>query len=442
VREKLEREVIHLEENLRNSLIEQFPKLGSDAELKAWLRNIESENPAFKHTFLIHADGGLISTSISFGWKKSRKSQPLINPQKASDLRTAEKAEFIRKDFVDAIGLYRKVSIYAPSPQERAHLLSRIGRCYFKMGKYREGIREYKKILKFEDEEVTIGAVPASIVALSQMGDGYAALNASRERYNIILQIYQRLLDHPWDLLGGEYLYYLKSTSVEIRRLGASSLNTNLTGKNIEELMNRGKKLLEQIRFIEIINQNILAKIESNLNHITSSELQPQHISFRENNSTHQIGYFKLPSAFQKSKLFALGYQIEKDDILSNVFPEVLASVELGRDVFMGVLDEKESVLYPRHNRPISNYLVAENFSQLFSNWKVALFDRDGKSIEQLVGRERRLYLSLFVGINSEIRSVYLCPSCRRRRTQADHEWGEACLSLLVTGRPEDRLLR
>ena len=47
----------------------------------------------------------------------------------------------------------------------------------------------------------------------------------------------------------------------------------------------------------------------------------------------------------------------------------------------------------------MSNYLVAENFSQLFVNWKVALFDQDGKSIEQLVGKEKQLYMVLFVGI-------------------------------------------
>ncbi|GAH70574.1 unnamed protein product, partial [marine sediment metagenome] len=70
-----------------------------------------------------------------------------------------------------------------------------------------------------------------------------------------------------------------------------------------------------------------------------------------------------------------------------------------GRDVFVGVLGEKDSLLYLQHNRPMSNYLVAENFSQLFVTWKVALFDRDGKSIEQLVGRERQLYLAFFVGI-------------------------------------------
>jgi len=399
VRDKLESEVIQLEENLRNSLIELFPKLDRNVELKEWIRNIESENPAFKHLFLVNADGGLISSSVSLEWKKWRKSQSFRNPQTTANFNMAEKAEFIKKDFVDAIGLYKKALVSTASSQERALLQSRIGRCYFKIGKYKEGINEYKKILGLGNEEITIGLIPASIVALSQIADGYKALNVSKEQYNVILELYQRLINHPWDITGGEYLYYLKSASAEIRRFGASSININSTERNTEELMNRESKLLEQIWFIELIHKNIVPEMESNLKHGTSSELQPQHISFQENNSTLQLGYFRLPSAFQQSQLLALGYQIKKDYILSNLFPEVLTSVELGSDVFVGVLDEKDSLLYLRHNRPISNYLVAENFSQLFVTWKVALFDRDGKSIEQLVGRERRLYLTLFVGI-------------------------------------------
>ncbi len=399
VRDKLESEVIQLEENLRNSLIELFPKLDRNVELKEWIRNIESENPAFKHLFLVNADGGLISTSVSLEWEKWRKSQSFRNPQMAANFNMAEKAEFIKKDFVDAIGLYKKALVSTASSQERALLQSRIGRCYFKIGKYKEGINEYKKILGLGNEEITIGLIPASIVALSQIADGYKALNVSKEQYNVILELYQRLINHPWDIAGGEYLYYLKSTSAEIRRFGASSININSTEKNTEELMNRESRLLEQIRFIELVHKNIVPEIESDLKHGTSSELQPQHISFQENNSTLQLGYFRLPSAFQQSQLLALGYQIKKDYILSNLFPEVLASVELGSDVFVGVLDEKDSLLYLRHNRHISNYLVAENFSQLFVTWKVALFDRDGKSIEQLVGREKQLYLTLFVGI-------------------------------------------
>jgi len=399
VRDKLESKIIQLEENLRNNIIESFHKFDSDAELKEWIRNIESDNPAFKHLFLINAGGGLFSTSVSLGCNNMQRSQPILNSQAAANFNSAEKTEFIRKDYVDAIGLYQRALVYAASPQERALLLSRIGRCYFKIGKYEEGILEYRKILELGNDEITIGAAPASIIALSQIADGYGVLKAEEKQYNTIIELYQRLINDPWDLAGGEYLYYLKSAGEEIRSFETSGLNINSTEKKIGELINQENKLLEQIRFIELIYQNVLPEIESNLKLGTSYELQPRHISRIENNSTLQLGYFKLPSALQQSQLIALGYQIEKDYILSDLFPEVLTSVELGSDVFVGILDEKDNLLYSKDNRQVSNYLVAENFSKLFVNWKVALFDRDGRTIEQLVGRERLLYLALLVGI-------------------------------------------
>ena len=212
----------------------------------------------------------------------------------------AEKAEFIRKDYVDAIRYYQMALIYTKSSQEHALLLSRIGRCYFKTGQYKTGINEYKKILELENEEVTIGKIPATIIALSQIIDGYKALNAEKEQYNAILELYKQLLNHPWDLLGGEYLYYLKSASAEIRKHEVSDINSNSAERNIENLKIEENRLLEQIRFIELINQNILSEIEYELSHGAPSELQSFNISRNENDSTFQIGFFKLPSAFQQ----------------------------------------------------------------------------------------------------------------------------------------------
>jgi signal transduction histidine kinase len=399
VRDKLESEIVQLEENFRNSLIEQFPTLNKDDDLKVLLGNTELDNPVFKNLFLVNADGGLISTSVSLGWRKLRKIQTFRNPKAAANFKLAEKAEFIKKNFVEAIVLYKKALSSKTSSQERALLLSRIGRCYFKMGKIKEGINEYKKILKLGNEDITIGNVPTSIVALSQIADGYGAMNASKEQYKVMLELYQRLLDHPWDLSGEDYLYYLKSISTEIQSFDSAGSNINSIEKNNRELMNREGKLLEQIRFIKVIDKNIVHEIESNLKRGTVAELHPQHISWQKNNSIVQLGYFPLPSTVQKSQFLALGYQINNEYILLNVLPEILTGIDLGRDVFTGILDEKDSLLYPLQDRPVNNYLVAENFTQLYVSWKVALFDRDGKSIEELVGRERQLYLALFIGI-------------------------------------------
>jgi signal transduction histidine kinase len=399
VRDKLENEVSRLETNLRNSVIELTPESDKTIGLKTWLRNIEYNNPAFKHLIIINADGGLISSSVSFGWNKPTGIQPFVNQQAATSFNMAEKAELIRKDYIESINLYREALASSASSQERALLLSRIGRCYFKLGEYEKAINEYKKILELENKEITIGNVPASIVALSQITDCYEALNADKEQYNTTFELYQQLVDKSWDLAGGEYLYYLKSANEKIRSPEVSGSNVNSFERNIADLLIREDKLIEQIRFIEFINKNILPEIESELRQGSPSELQMHNISRKVNDSTFQLSFLKLPAAFQQSRLLALAYQFKKDYILSDLFPGVLSSVELGKDVFVGILGQNDSVLYLQQNLPVSRYLVAENFAQPFVNWRVALFDPDGKSIEQLTGKEKLLYLILFAGI-------------------------------------------
>ena len=97
VRDKLESEILRIEANLRNNVIESFPESDNAAELKSWLQNSESDDPAFNNLFLVSADGGMISSKVSLGWHKQPRSRSLINPRAASDFNLAENTEFIRK---------------------------------------------------------------------------------------------------------------------------------------------------------------------------------------------------------------------------------------------------------------------------------------------------------------------------------------------------------
>lgn len=399
VRDKLEGEILRLEANLRNNVIESFPESDNAVELKLWLQNVESDNPAIKNLFLVNDDGGLISSSVSLGWHKIPGSRAILNPLAAAEFKMAEKAEFIRKNLTEAIRLYRKALSASKSSPERILILSQIGRCYFKLRDYNNAIKEYKKILEFGTSDVTIGEVPASIVALFQISDCYRARKAYNDKYLVDLQLYKQLLDHPWDLLGGEYLYYLKSARAEVENLGDSGVTIHSSEWNISDLMIRGKQMLDHIRFMELIYQSIMSEITSDLRTGSHSESPSQYISLEEGNSTQQLGFSKLPQAFQHYQLLAVGYQFKNEYILLHLFPEILTSVELGIDVFVGILGKNDSLLYIQQNLPISNYLVAENFNQIYVNWQVALFDGTGKSIEQLTRNERVLYLVLFTGI-------------------------------------------
>jgi signal transduction histidine kinase len=399
VRDKLENEVERLQSNLLNNIIEQPPGSVNADSLKKWIIKRESENPAFWNMFILDNEGGIITSSLSLEWSDMPGSPPLLITETNTFFNMAERAEFISKDYAESVRLYREALASVSSSRGRALIQSRIGRCCFKQGDYRKAIQEYEKIIAHGNNEVTIGNVPAQVVALSQIADSYEALGAYEEQYNATIRLYKLLLDRPWDLANGEYLYYLNSVSEKIRKSGLN-VNDETLGENyIGDLFTREEKLLEKIRFIRLVDREILPEIETGLRQGSSSELQLQTISRELNDTIFKLDYFKLPATFQDQQLQVMGYHFDDDYILSSMFPGILAAVELGKEVIVGILGANDSLMYIQQNIPLQKYLVAEDFSRQFTDWKVALFDPGGRSIEQITGKEKLLYLILFAAI-------------------------------------------
>ena len=77
IKDKLESEVFREEAKLRN-IVTEFPfQYQNEEDIKHWLKNLESENPVFKHLFLVRNDEGLISSCVSHGWVKNPESPSL-----------------------------------------------------------------------------------------------------------------------------------------------------------------------------------------------------------------------------------------------------------------------------------------------------------------------------------------------------------------------------
>ncbi|RLD56843.1 MAG: hypothetical protein DRI97_06620 [Bacteroidetes bacterium] len=398
VRDKLESELYQIETNFRNTIIDSLLKLESVADHQLLLQRINMEYPSIKNLTLLGNKGELITGFASSGLNKPPGSKSNLSSEMSSIISRAEKEEFINKNYPGAIGIYRKALSVATSLQEKAILHARIGRSYFKLQSYDKGILEYGKILEYGEESLSIGNIPATVVALYQKAEGYKELNESQDRKKILMELYQRLLYHPWDLQGGEYLFYLNSTIGAIREIEPSSTISSSEMAQMEKLKNLDEKIVTQSELILFLEDRIIEEVISGLNHLASSEIK--HRTFTEQLiPTIELGYFLLPTTTQQPLFRALVFQFDEGYLLTQLFPQVLSTVELGKDIVPGILNENDSLLYFHNNHQVSGYLVAENFSQYFSRWKVALFERSGKSIEQLTGRERHLYLGLFIGI-------------------------------------------
>ncbi len=386
VRDKLESKLYQLETNFRNSVIDSILILERETEIQTLLQKLDLEYPAFTNLLLVVNNGALITDLLSYGQNKLVSSEP-SSMQLKQIFTQAENSEFIEKNYTGAIDLYRKAYNSALSPQDKVIIHSRIGRNYYKLGRFKQGILEYELILVHANESTSIGNIPASIAALSQIAQGYQESGALNDRNKILLDLYRQLLHHPWDLSGGDYLFYLNAVIQEIREL-----ETSLAIDSLEV------RIMDQSAYIQHIESEILGELMSELKHITSSEII--HKSYQADpGPAIELAYFIIPPSINQAQFLALAFQFDKDYLLTEVFPRELAAVELGKDITVGILDETDSLVYLQNDLQLSSYLVAENFTQFLIPWKVALFDSTGKTIEQLSARERHLYLGLFIGI-------------------------------------------
>jgi len=398
VRDKLESELYQIETSFRNNFLDSLMKLESVSDIQIFLQGIQNANPSLKNLTLIGSKGELITGLVSFGLKNIAHDETHLSSKTENIISQAEKKEFIDKDYMEAVRIYRKALPLATSDQQQAILHSRIGRNFFKLQNHEEGIREYQNILELEKESLFIGNTPAHIVALYQMAEGYEKLSAFEDRNRIILELYSSLLHQPWDLKDGSYLYYLNSAKSKVNEIESGSPKNNYEKGPLNELQEIEGRLLLQARNILFIKDRISEEANSDLTQLASSEIK--HMSFTEGlDPSLELAYFTVPSAIQKPTLLGLAFQFNEYYLLRELFPDVITTVELGKDIIIGILSERDSLLYLHHNQDVSRYLVAEKFSRYFSTWKVALFDRTGKSIEQLSGREKQLYLVLFIGI-------------------------------------------
>ncbi|MBE3132080.1 MAG: hypothetical protein IMZ55_01295, partial [Acidobacteria bacterium] len=386
VRDKIELEVLRLEQRLRSSLDDAATDLKSLSTSRHLLSLVTANHPWLRRPFLAGPDGALVSSSISLGWPKSPSQSISAAPSLRDLLSRAETAEFVREDPAGALQLYVQALERARSAEERAELLSRVGRCRFKLGNFQGGIRDYRKLLELSDAAATVGDIPTFVVALSQIADAYAAAHDEKGRIGTLLQLHQRLVDSPWDVAATACEYYLKQTGRELEAsvarsgIDASALDANkmkaLKGLEVERL--------ENMAHLAWIQRALLPEMRSG-RHRSLVDASIGHVSAKRESRFVSVGFLQIESAAPDPGQWLLGYELNEDQLIGSLLPRIRESVDLGGDIRVGILDEGGKVRFPQTNPAPSAFLAAGHFAEILPSWQVGVFHPDGRSINELI---------------------------------------------------------
>jgi signal transduction histidine kinase len=398
VRDKLENELNQLCYDLRNNVLDSLALAASERDVQRLLGHLEKSYPAFTGLFVVKPGGGLINGVFTLGCGGQETNGCVSALESDQGFRNAERAEFIEKDIRKAIRAYARLYEQSASDCEKVTLLHRMGRNHYKGADYLAGIKSYREILQYDGEKAFIGRVPASAVALSQIALGHKRLGDDSARRNALIDLYAYLLHRPWDLEGWDYTHYLRNTGQDLRQSTHEVDNYTGDTTGLHRLQAREDEYLELSDYMALIHRYFTHDQLPGSTNPGSADIQTIHLQAGTGSSL-ELAYFRLPPEILDPELVCLGFELDQAHILSEYFPGILSTVTLGRENSLGILNDRDGVIWYGDRATPGSYLVAENFTSFFPAWKVGLFDKSGKTVEQLAGREKRLYFFLFAGI-------------------------------------------
>jgi signal transduction histidine kinase len=399
VRDKIQLEILKREQRLRSSVGDAGKSLASLSASRQLLNRVEEGRPWLRRPFLAGPEGELVTSSMSIGWAKPPRQPFSWTPPLGELVSRAEGAEFAARDFATALQLYLQAFGRARSADERAELLSRVGRCRFKAGDYRRGIQDYRQLLEPSAAAPMIGEIPTFIVALSQIADGYAELKDEKGRVGALLQLYERLLDAPWDASAAACAHYVKQTGRELDTYVARSDDGQslLDAPRMKTLRQQEADRLASMTHADWVEQAILPEILSGRNR---SLVDPSigHISSKQEGRPVVVGYLQIQGAQSDPNPSLLGYELDEDQLLGALLPDVLKGVDLGGNVRVGILDEDGRIRLPQAVAHPSAFLASGHFTEILPTWQVALSNADGRSVSELMWREKATSLAFLGG--------------------------------------------
>jgi signal transduction histidine kinase len=328
--------------------------------------------------FILRADGSVMTARLHEGTQAipSDALEPL--PAVSAIVAEAERAEFVRRDLDAALRCYRSALNGSPAPSvaARAFILTRVGRTLFKLRRFGEGIATYERAAALAGDALDRNGLPFAVIARLQIVDGFEALHRTVDMAASRQELAHYVVDHPWDLENG-YAQHLVRVLDFIPRDDPAQATAAGLRREVAEL--------------DWIRTQMYPRVRAEL---TAKDAQPS--DARHAVIGGRLIVYRRLSGHSSDVPAAFGYQVRPDFVPGSLLAQVLETVDLGSAVHVSVL---------RHGAPVDRNgadrtpLAEVELLPSIPEWSVALFDNEGRSIRQLVGRERWIYGALVGGM-------------------------------------------
>ncbi len=379
VRDRLAAELVRHEQELTSAVHEigeRPDRTGNPVAATAWLDALAERAAWIERPFLVEGDS-LVTGSLWSNWS-GLVPDPLRGlSHLAAGVAEAERAEFAQNDLDAALRHYRRALDHAPARSAAAVFVgSRIGRTLFKQRRLVESIEIYRRVAEEADNaRDRITGLPYRVIALVQIADALALLGRTSDAADAKRDLLQAIVDTPWDLADGFGAYLSRALSEP--------------GSADAALVAKGQALAEGVAAVEATKANVPASVSANGGHGAGDGGIARYVPSEYDGVPVLTGHLQIA---ERPGRVVLGFTLASR-VLSDWVSDARAAGDVPRDVTVEILPPA------RDGSTTSEPLAVVPLLDDVPGWTVALVDGRGRSIRQLVARERWAHGALVVGM-------------------------------------------
>ena len=355
------------------------------------LENIQRGSPLTRELFLVDAEGEIIHPDVHLA------NPSAIPPRDVSalagnntDISAGERYEFLENNYSQALRSYRNAMGQASSIQVQAYIRLLMARCLFKMKDYSQASEQYSYLAETDKELISMDGTPLKIIGLSQLSESYSRLGQDQDSCLTLLKLYQELISTPHGF--DSYDFYRQTVEDELERLSRQPAWDDGYQIQWDRLKVEDIDLQHTVRFLEAAGSAVLERTTKD------SPISRQIIQDEDGDSI-QIASVALSSSNSQVPHNRLVYEIDQRFVLENILTEIGKKDDIGRRNRVGIVSEEGSFVFPEGTPLPSLGLASETLVDYFPWWRLVVYDTEGKTVEQIIRREKLLYGGALLGV-------------------------------------------
>jgi signal transduction histidine kinase len=362
----------------------------------------KSKNPSWLPSFQAYPPG-VRSLVVPLEWKRW---QP--------DIARAERAEFQRKNYTDAISRYGQILLRSKEKQVKAWIQSRIARCELKQKDSKQAVIAYRSILSDFSNLFTESGRPLGLVSHLEMLDALISENDLEIFFRESLETYEQLEQNIWSLDGDQIKFYaamLKNVIDEVLAENSSDDIPDNYSASIEDIQDLIEKKLKIWHMAEAVRVKILPGINEKLEN--SRNDIPRILKNAINIDGNDVLVLLLPLDKEKSENYEefLGSLIRISDLKEEIDSLVIENSPSGISIFLrSTLSDK--IIFGDETRVEASPVYTDFFPENFPPWRVEVYLSDSGNSEFFLYKNiffwiiLALLLILFLGSGLIIRTI------------------------------------